>query len=149
MALFSRVEQKLEGCGATVAARGSGSLRFHMPWPWDAPGLQPLVAVTSGEAELSAEGGGPWRVRYRLRFTRLRVLCILASLALIFARWSWPRTTLIAALLLLWGACYGAVVALASRRFHQLVEAAAGGVAERRHSPRPPAQPGTAPGASR
>src|SRR5919199_1136492 len=138
VAMFNRVQRALERFGASVAPRGLGALRFYMPWPWNAPELRLLDAVTSGEAELSAEGGGPWRVRYRLRFTRLRVLCVLASLALIVAGRSWPRGALLIALLVLWAVCYGAVIAAASRSFHQLIESAAHGVIERRGSPRPP-----------
>src|SRR5919199_5309804 len=128
VAMFNRVQRALERFGASVAPRGLGALRFRMPWPWNAPELRPLAAVTSGEAELSAEGGGPWRVRYRLRFTRLRALCIITSIALILAGWTWPRASLIAALLLLWAVCYGAAVAVASRHVHRLIEAAAQGM---------------------
>jgi hypothetical protein len=145
IAMFRRVEQALEARGASVTARGSGTVRFLMCWPWSAPECRPLIAVTSGEAELSAEGGGPWRVRYRLNFTRLRVLCVLASLALIVAGRSWPRGTLLIALLVLWVVCYGAVIAAASWSFHQLIQGAAQGIVERRGSPRSSGEPGTAP----
>ena len=143
--MFRRVEQALEAHGASVTERGAGALRFLMCWPWSAPEFRPLVAVTSGEAELSAGGGGPWRIRYRLKFTRLRVLCVLASLALMVAGRTWPRATLLTALAVLWAVCYVAVIAAAGRRFHQLIESATHEIDERRGSTRPARGPGAVP----
>ncbi len=76
------LQQMLTERGATVELVGNDALRFRMPYPWNTHRLGWLIPVTSGRAEVSAGGGGPWRVRYQLNFSMLRYICIALSVVL-------------------------------------------------------------------
>jgi hypothetical protein len=108
-----------------------------MPRPWKAPRLGVLLAVTSGQAEVSAGSGGPWRVRYGLSFSVLRGIVVVLSLGLIAFGLSWPdRTNLINALLILWVVVFGVPYIAATIRFRRIVQTCAIDIVERRHAPR-------------
>ena len=137
-AILRHLEEELTKRGATVARAGiAGALRFRMPKPWKAPRLGILLAVTGGQAEVSAGSGGPWRVRYGLSFAVLRGIVVLLSLALIAFGLSWPdRTKLINALLILWVVAYGLPYVAATVRFRRIVQSCALDIVERRRASR-------------
>src|SRR5918999_645329 len=108
-----------------------------MPPPWRAPRPGWLLTVTSGSAEISAAGGGPWRVRYGLSFAMLRIVCLALSVALAYIGRGWPRLSLLNGLLVLWFSCYLLLSLVTRARFSRLMRAAAGDMIERRRRPRP------------
>lgn len=126
------LQQMLMERGATVELVGNDALRFRMPYPWHTHRLGWLIPVTSGRAEVSAGGGGPWRVRYQLNFSMLRYICIALSVVLAVVGREWPRLTLLNGLVILWLACYALVISVASSRFSKLLEAASSDIVERR-----------------
>ncbi|MBC7789645.1 MAG: hypothetical protein H7Z74_06850 [Anaerolineae bacterium] len=130
------LQQMLVERGATVELVGNDALRFRMPYPWHTHRLGWLIPVTSGRAEVSAGGGGPWRVRYQLNFSMLRYICITLSVALAVIGRGWPRLTLLNGLVILWLACYALVTSIASSRFSKLLEAASSDIVERRQRSR-------------
>jgi hypothetical protein len=138
-AILRHLEEELTKRGAAVTRAGvAGALRFRMPRPWKAPRLGILLAVTSGQVEVSAGSGGPWRVRYGLSFSVLRAVVILLSLGLVAYGLSWPdRTNLINALLILWVVAYGVPYFAANGRFRRIVQGCAIDVVERRRAARP------------
>jgi hypothetical protein len=138
-AILRHLEEELTKRGAIVTRAGiAGALRFQMPRPWKAPRLGILLAVTSGQAEVSAGAGGPWKMRYALSFAVLRGIVILLSLGLIAYGLSWPdRTSLINALLVLWVVAYGVPYVAATIRFRHIVQACALDIVERRRTQRP------------
>ena len=137
-AILRHLEEELTKRGATVTRAGiAGALRFRMPRPWKAPRLGILLAVTSGQVEVSAGSGGPWRVRYGLSFSMLQGIVILLSLALIALGLSWPdRTRLINVLLILWVVAFGLPYVAATLRFRRIIQSCALDVVERRRAPR-------------
>ena len=136
-AILQNLERELTRLGATVdQASEVGGLRFKMPWPWKAPRLGVLLMISSGRAVVSAGSGGPWRVRYRLDFSVLRWLMMLISVGLIGFGLSWPRGSLINALLLVWALGYGLPYVVASARFQRIIQTSAADVVERRRVPR-------------
>ena len=137
-AIVDRLAAELETRGVKVTRPSVGSLRFSMPHPWNARSLGLLAAITSGTTVVSAGSGGPRRVRYALRFTGLRALTALASVVLVVAGWSWPRTELILALLALWAVMYGLLSVAAMSRFQRILGEAARDVIERRATSRTP-----------
>ena len=138
-AILRHLEEELTKRGAAVTRAGvAGALRFRMPRPWKAPRLGILLAVTSGQVEVSAGSGGPWRVRYGLSFSVLRGIVIVMSLALVAYGLSWPdRSNLINALLILWVIAYGVPYVAANGRFRGIVRECAIDVVERRRAARP------------
>lgn len=139
-AILRHLDAELTKRGATVTRVGAtGALRFRMPRPWKAPRLGVLLAVTGGQAEVSAGSGGPWRVRYRLSFAALRGIVLLLSLGLVAYGLSWPdRTNLINALLALWLIAYGVPYVVATIRFGRIIQSCALDIVERRRAARPP-----------
>jgi len=131
------LQQMLTERGATVELVGNDALRFRMPYPWHTHRLGWLIPVTSGRAEVSAGGGGPWRVRYQLNFSMLRYICIALSLVLAVVGRDWPRLTLLNGLIILWLAFYALVASVASSRFSKLLHAASSDIVERRQRARP------------
>lgn len=146
-AILRHLDEELTKRGAMVTRTGMvGKLRFRMPRPWKAPRLGILLAVTSGQAEVSAGSGGPWRVRYRLSFSVLRAIVILLSLGLVAYGLSWPdRSNLINALLVLWVVAFGVPYVAASARFRRIIESCAVEVVERRRAARHSGEHPTAP----
>ncbi|HJU66380.1 MAG TPA: hypothetical protein VJ596_11910 [Gemmatimonadaceae bacterium] len=135
-AIRARIERELSAIGAQVE-RGRGDLvRFKMPLPWQATRPDPMLLVTSGQVSVSAGGGGPWRVQYRLQHLRLAILCGIVSAAIAALGWSWPRLTLLQVLGVVWIVLYGVPVLVAGRRARQLLRSAASEIVERRKEPR-------------
>ena len=135
-AIRARIERELSAIGAQVE-RGRGDLvRFKMPLPWQATRPDPMLLVTSGQVSVSAGGGGPWRVHYRLQHLRLAILCGIVSAAIAASGWSWPRLTLLQVLGIVWIVLYGVPVLVAGRRARQLLRSAASEIVERRKEPR-------------
>ena len=64
-ALLATIERDLSQVGAKVKREGKGGLSFRMPFPWRAPHLGLMLAITSGRAVVSAGQGGPWRAETR------------------------------------------------------------------------------------
>jgi hypothetical protein len=131
-AILTRIERELSERGAVVARAGAAGLRFTMPPPWTAPRL----AITSGRTTMSAGAGERWKVRYELSFAVLRGIVVVLSLVVVALGWTWPRTTLVNALVGLWAGVYGIPYLLAGRQFRRIIEAAAREVVERRRTPR-------------
>ncbi len=134
--IIGRLEQALKERGAVVETRGSDALNFRMPYLWRASRFTWLLAASAGAALVSGAGGGPWRVRYSLRFVRLRIMCIAASALLVFVGLDWPRLALLNALVILWLGGYALIAGIATASLWRLVRAASAEVAERRHTPR-------------
>lgn len=130
------LQRLLSERGATVELVGNDALRFRMPYPWQTHKLGWLIPVTSGRAEVSAGGGGPWRVRYQLDFSTLRYICIALSVGLVIIGRDWTRLTLLNGLIILWLACYALVTSVAGSRFSKLLRTAASDIVERRQKPR-------------
>lgn len=133
--ILGRLGRDLEARGATVETRAGDALTFRMPLPWRAPRPTWLLAANSGNAIVTAGGGGPWRVRFALRFGRLRLLSLASTAALLATGMHWPRLALINAVATVW-VLYFVVGAIATRTLARLVRAASADVAERRRTPR-------------
>jgi hypothetical protein len=107
-----------------------------MPPPWRfAPGW--LALVSRGTATLSAWGGGPWRVSYRLHFSALQGLTGLLTLIVVVVGWGASRLALLAIVLALWAAGYGTLHLLGSHAFRELLRSVMGDFVEQRGRARP------------
>lgn len=135
-AILARLEAALHERGATTHRETSGEVSFRMPPPWRFARLGLLGLITRGTAVLSAWGGGPWRVSYRLYFGALQATTGVLTLAIAVVGWSWARVTLLSILLGLWIVGYGSLHLLASRRFREFLRAVMNDVVERRTRPR-------------
>ncbi len=134
--VIARLERALSSLGAGVRRTTPGELMFEMPKPWRLAPIGWLALISQGSATLSAWGGGPWRVSYRLRFGALRVVTALVTLMLVAIGWGWPRLSLLMVVATLWAAGYGSLYYLASRRFRRVLAAITAETAERRTRPR-------------
>lgn len=137
-AVLARLEGALSAVGAAVRRPIPGEVLFEMPPPWRLAPIGWLALISRGTATLSAWGGGPWRVSYRLKFAALRAVTAMLTLVLVALGWSWPRLTLLSIVLSLWVVGYGALYVLASKRFRRLLSEITSDVAERRSRPRSP-----------
>jgi hypothetical protein len=109
-----------------------------MPPPWRFAPIGWVGLITRGTATLSAWGGGPWRVSYRLYFGALRAVSAFITLLLVAVGLDWPRLSLLSAVLSLWVGGYGALHLLAAHRFRGLLSAAMADVIDRRARARTP-----------
>lgn len=135
-AILLRLEGVLAARGVAPRRRGL-ELRFRTPFPWQAPGLGFLLAVTSGVVKVSAGAGEPWKVRYALDFTWLRVLAVVLSIvAVILGFYGWPRLTLLDVVIGIWVLGFLGPRWFAVRHFDSLVRESATEVLERRRTPR-------------
>lgn len=137
-AILARLEQAMRDRGATTAREPAGELTFRMPPPWKFARVGWLGLITRGTATLSAWGGGPWRVSYRLYFGALQALTALITLGLVVLGWQWPRPTLLTAVLAVWIVGYAGLHLLAARHFRGLLSDLMVDVLERRAQPRRP-----------
>lgn len=136
-AILGRLERALVERGSTVQRETPGAISFRMPPPWRLARVGWLGLVTSGTATLSAWGGGPWRVSYRLYFGALQGVTGVLTLAMVILGWEWPRLALLSSILALWIVGYGSLYLLASRDFRMLLRESMSDVVERRKQPRP------------
>jgi hypothetical protein len=134
--VIGRLETALSRLGAAVRRTTPGELLFEMPRPWRLAPIGWLALVSQGSATLSAWGGGPWRVSYRLRFGALRFVTALLTLAIVAVGWGWPRLSLLMVAATLWVVGYGSLYYLASNRFRRILADIAAETAERRARPR-------------
>jgi hypothetical protein len=134
--VIARLESALSRLGAVVRRATPGELVFEMPKPWRLAPIGWLALISEGSATLSAWGGGPWRVSYRLRFGALRVVVALLTVAIVVIGWGWPRVSLLMVVATLWLGGYGSLYYLASNRFRRILATVAGETAERRARPR-------------
>ena len=135
--ILRRIDEELTARGARVERAGAvGGLRFRMPRPWNAPRLGILLAITSGRAVVSAGSGGPWRVRYELRFSALRWTTLALTAILMAVGYEWNRGALINAVIALWITVYGVPYIAASIRFARIIRASAAEIVERRQRAR-------------
>jgi hypothetical protein len=145
-AILARVDRALTERGATVYRGIPGELSFRMPPPWRLARVGWLALITRGTATVSAWGGGPWRVSYRLYFGSLQALTGLVTLVVVLLGWGWPRLALLGTILALWIAGYGALHLVASHDFRRMLREVMPDVVERRTHPRPtPAAGASAP----
>src|SRR5688572_9996086 len=107
-----------------------------MPPPWRVAPVGWLALITRGTATLSAWGGGPWRVSYRLHFGGLQAVAGLVTLILAVVGWGWPRLALLGSVLALWVVGYGTLHLLASHSFRGLLRNVLADVVDRRARPR-------------
>jgi hypothetical protein len=135
-ALLVRLEQALTQRGAAVYRQIPGELSFRMPPPWRLAPVGWVALVTSGTLTLSAWGGGPWRLSYRLHFGWLQALTGLMTLIMAVLGWGWPRLALLGAVLALWVVGYGALHLIAAHHFRVLLRGLMSDIAERRARPR-------------
>lgn len=135
-AILSRVERALTERGATVNRESPGEVSFRMPPPWQLARVGWLALITRGTATLSAWGGGPWRVSYRLHFGALQALTAVMTLVIVALGWNWPRFALLSTVLVLWIAGYGVLHLVASHYFRRLLREVMADVVERRARPR-------------
>ena len=142
-AILGRLERALTERSAVTHREASGEVAFRMPPPWRlARGW--LALISRGTATLSAWGGGPWRVSYRLHFGALRALTALVTLIIVFVGWRWSRLALLAVVLVLWGAGYGMLHLLGAHAFRDLLRSVMGDFVENRARPRPQPTDGAA-----
>lgn len=134
--ILSQLDRALRERGATTGRAPVGELVFHMPPPWKLARVGWLALITRGTATLSAWGGGPWRVSYRLHFGALQVLTGLITLAIGVLGWGWPRLALLSAALALWILGYGSLHLLAAHRFRDLLRHVMTDAIERRSNSR-------------
>lgn len=134
--ILTRVERALTERGATVRRDMPGELSFHMPPPWELAPVGWLALITRGTATVSAWGGGPWRVSYRLRFGALQTLTGLLTLIIVAMGWNWPRLALLNTVLALWIGGYSTLHLIASHDFRKLLRTVMADVVERRSQPR-------------
>lgn len=135
-AILARVERALTERGAIVHRETPGEVSFHMPPPWHLARVGWLAVITRGTATLSAWGGGPWRLSYRLHFGALQALTGLVTIVIVVLGWRWPRLALLSTVLVLWAAGYGALHLVASHYFRKLLRNAIPELVERRTRPR-------------
>lgn len=136
-AILGRLERALAERGSTVQRETPGEISFRMPPPWRFARVGWLALVTRGTATLSAWGGGPWRVSYRLHFGALQGLTGVLTLAMVMLGWEWPRLALLSSVLALWIVGYGSLYLLASHDFRVLLRESMSDFVERRREPRP------------
>lgn len=134
--VIARLEAALSRLGAVVRRTTPGELTFDMPRPWRLAPIGWLALISRGSATLSAWGGGPWRVSYRLQFGALRLVTAVLTLVIIAVGWGWPRLSLLMVGATIWLVGYGALYYLASRRFRRILAEIAAETAERRTRPR-------------
>ena len=134
--ILGRLGADLEARGAELEPRGGDTLRFRLPAPWRAPRASWLHVATGGEAHVTAGGGGPWRVKYDLRFARIRVVCLVLTALVLAVGLGWPRLELIYAIAAVWMFGYLGLGAAATATLARLVRAASSEIAERRRTPR-------------
>ena len=135
-AILARLQRALEQHGASTDRAPTGELTFRMPPPWRLAPRGWLALITRGTATLSAWGGGPWRVSYKLYFGALQAVAALITLVLVGIGWGLPRLSLLAAVLTFWIAGYAPLHFLAARRFRSLLQEVMADVLERRARPR-------------
>lgn len=143
-AVLTRLERALNERGATTERASTGQLHFRMPPPWRFAPIGWLALITRGTATLSAWGGGPWRVSYRLYFGALQVVTATITLGMGVFGWGWPRLALLTAALALWITGYASLHLLAANRFRALLRTVMVDVLERRARPREIAAPAPA-----
>ena len=136
-AILVQLDRALRERGATTDRAPAGELVFRMPPPWKLARVGWLALITRGTATLSAWGGGPWRVSYRLYFGALQALTGLITLGMAVLGWGWPRLALLSAVLALWIVGYGSLHLLAAHHFRDLLSDVITDVTERRTVPRP------------
>lgn len=120
-AILARLERALRERGAATDRAPTGELTFRMPPPWRLAPVGWLALLTRGTATLSAWGGGPWRVSYRLYFGALQAVTGLITLVIAIAGWGWPRLTVVIVILAFWILGYAPLHLLASHRFRRLL----------------------------
>lgn len=135
-AVLTRLERALQERGATTARTAGGVLSFRMPPPWRLARIGWLALITRGTGTLSAWGGGPWRVSYRLYFDALQATTAVITLGIAVFGWGWPRVTLIGGVLALWIIGYASLHLLAGHRFRDLLRNVLFDVLEPRDQPR-------------
>jgi hypothetical protein len=133
-AILVQLDRALRERGATTDRAPAGELIFRMPAPWKLARIGWLALITRGTATLSAWGGGPWRVTYRLYFGALQMLTALITLGMAVLGWSWPRLELLSAVLALWIIGYGSLHLLAAHHFRDFLSNVMTAVMER-HAP--------------
>jgi hypothetical protein len=134
--ILARVERALTERGAIVHREIPGEVSFRMPPPWELAPVGWLAVITRGTATLSAWGGGPWRVSYRLHFGALQALTGVMTLVIVMLGWNWPRLALLGTILVLWIAGYGVLHLVASHHFRRVLRDVMADVVERRARPR-------------
>jgi hypothetical protein len=135
-ALLARLERALAERGASVYREIPGELSFRMPHPWKLAPIGWLALITRGAVALSAWGGGPWRLSYRLHFGWLQALTALTTVVLVVLGWGWPRLALLGAVLALWVVGYGLLHLIAAHHFRMVLRDLMSDIAERRARPR-------------
>ena len=130
--ILSQIDRALRERGATTDRAPAGELVFRMPPPWKLARIGWIALITRGVVTLSAWGGGPWRVSYRLHFGALQLLTGLITLSMAVVGWSWPRLVLLSAALMLWIVGYGSLHLLAGHQFRDLLSDVIADVLERR-----------------
>ncbi len=120
-AILVRLDRALRERGATTDRAPGGELTFRMPPPWKLARIGWLGLITRGTATLSAWGGGPWRVSYRLYFGALQATTALITLIIAVLGWGWPRVALLSAVLALWMIGYGSLHLLAAHHFRDFL----------------------------
>jgi hypothetical protein len=145
-AIVVKLDRALRERGAATDRAPTGELTFRMPPPWKLARIGWLALITRGTATLSAWGGGPWRVTYRLYFGALQLLTGLIALGIGVLGWSWPRLTLLSAVLALWIIGYGSLHLLAAHHFRDFLSDVMTGVMDRRVQAR--TEPSSAPASS-
>jgi hypothetical protein len=110
--ILVHIGHELAALGARVDYSVIGGLRFRMPPPWHGRRRDAFLAISSGRVMIGADSGGPWRVRYELRFTLVAwiILAIVAGLFAVGLRWQ--RGHLADALLAIW--CVGYLLPVAA-----------------------------------
>jgi hypothetical protein len=130
--ILSQLDRVLRERGATTDRAPAGEVIFRMPPPWKLARIGWLALITRGTATLSAWGGGPWRVTYRLYFRALQLLTGLITIGMVVFGWRWPRLALLSAVLAVWIVGYGLLHLLAARQFRTLLSGVMTDVLERR-----------------
>ncbi len=130
--ILGKLEQELADGGASIDRDELGAFRFRTPRPWRAPRVGPLLAISSGRVAVSAGAGGPWRVRYEVRFGHLTGATVLLSILLALVGLGRPRVDVVNSLVMLWLLFFGGFYAAAAWRFHLLVRRCVATVVERR-----------------
>lgn len=118
--ILNRVQRALVALGINAVREQRETVRIRLPWLWQARKLDPLYLAWSGKVFVSAGWGEPRRLRYELNFLPLHAVGIVATVALVFYGWGWPRMVLLGALLWLWVAIL-LLIFIASRRMRALL----------------------------